>query len=254
MGIERYVADPLLAGYVLLAEDGARMLVRRGYEASAARLGLHGTPPADGWAGGGREPHPVVTLPEGERAVVRTFRRGGAVRHLNRGRYFLGHRAFAELRAAEAALRGGVRTPLPLAATERRSRPGYTAHFATLWVPGALDLAAWLPEAASDRRLGVLREAGRQLGRMHAAGVAHPDLNLRNLLVREPGSGPAEVYLLDFDRARVLAAPVAERRRTADLLRLARSARKLGAAVGAEGWAALREGYGAGWPPRVAPE
>ena len=245
MDARRLAADPLLADYALLAEGSARMLVRRGYEAHAVLLGLHGAPEATaGWAGGGRTPHPVVALPDGEAAAVRTFRRGGAMRHLNRGRYFLGHRAFAELRAAEAARRGGVRTPLPLAAAERGAGLGYTAHFATLWIPDALDLAGRLDEDDADAT-GVLAEAGRQVGRMHLAGVAHPDLNLRNLLVRG-----GEVYLLDFDRARVYPGPVPGCQRERDLLRLARSARKLRAPVGAGGWAAFREGYGGGWPLR----
>jgi hypothetical protein len=40
-------------------------------------------------------------------------------------------------------------------------------------------------------------------------------------------------------------------RRTADLQRLARSARMLKVQMGEEGWAALEEGYGAEWPPRL---
>jgi hypothetical protein len=56
------------------------------------------------------------------------------------------------------------------------------------------------------------------------------------------------VWLLDFDKARVHAGPVPRARRATDLRRLARSARKLKADVGAEGWGALRDGYGEGWP------
>jgi 3-deoxy-D-manno-octulosonic acid kinase len=250
MDARRLASDPLLAEYAPLADGSARMLVRRGYEAHAALLGLRGTPGATaGWAGGGRAPHPVVALADGEAAVVRTFRRGGALRHLNGGRYFLGHRALAELRATETARRGGARTPLPLAATERGTRLGYTAHFATLWIPDARDLAARLAGTGRDEADRLLAEAGRQVGRMHLAGVAHPDLNLRNLLVRG-----AEVHLLDFDRARVYPGPVPGCQRERDLLRLARSARKLRAPVGPEGWAAFREGYGAGWPLRGDPE
>ncbi|HEV2147125.1 MAG TPA: lipopolysaccharide kinase InaA family protein, partial [Longimicrobiaceae bacterium] len=146
---------------------------------------------------------------------------------------------------------GGVRTPLPLAAAEHRAGIGYTAHFATLWIPDARDAAAWLAEAAPPDRLALLREAGAQVGRMHRAGVAHPDLNLRNLLVTGGEGISPIVHLLDFDRARVSPGPVSPRRRAADLRRLARSVRKLGAPVGPGGWAAFREGYGAGWPPRL---
>jgi 3-deoxy-D-manno-octulosonic acid kinase len=93
----------------------------------------------------------------------------------------------------------------------------------------------------------MLRDAGRQIGAMHAAGVAHPDVHLRNLLVVDRDAGP-EVWLLDFDKARVSAAPVPRARRAVDLRRLARSARKLKAGLGPDAWAALQEGYGDDWP------
>lgn len=137
-----------------------------------------------------------------------------------------------------------------LAAIEHPRVFGYTAMLASLLVPGATDVAAWLADAEAAGREEMLREAGRQVGAMHAAGVAHPDVNLRNLLVTGR-DGAAEVSVLDFDRARVYDGLVPEGRRAADLRRLARSARRLRAPVDAAGWAALREGYGAAWPPRL---
>ncbi|HEV2130822.1 MAG TPA: lipopolysaccharide kinase InaA family protein [Longimicrobiaceae bacterium] len=246
----RYAADPHLAGFLPLAGPGTRMLVRTGYETHVELLGLHGAPATGGeTVAGGRASHAMVPLPTGERAVVRVYRRGGMLRHLNRERYFLGHRAFAELRATEVARANGVRTPLPLAAVERSARIGYTALFATRWVPGSRDGASWLREADPSAARALLRQAGEQIGRMHAAGVAHPDLNLRNLLVaQERGEPTATVYLLDFDRARVYRGPVPTRRRARDLLRLARSARKLRMPLGHQEWSALREGYGVAWP------
>ncbi|HET8654883.1 MAG TPA: hypothetical protein VFL93_05175, partial [Longimicrobiaceae bacterium] len=59
---------------------------------------------------------------------------------------------------------------------------------------------------------------------------------------------PAEAYVIDFDRARLFSGPVPPGRRARDLLRLARSARKLAAPLDAAVWAAFRCGYGAGWP------
>jgi 3-deoxy-D-manno-octulosonic acid kinase len=137
-----------------------------------------------------------------------------------------------------------------VAAIERPARlAGYRAWLATVLLSGGLNLAAWLAaEADGERRLAVLREAGRQTARMHAAGVAHADLNLRNLLVI-PAEGEDEVYLLDFDKAAVSAEPVPPARRERDLRRLARSARKLEAGLGSEHWSAFREGYGDEWPP-----
>jgi 3-deoxy-D-manno-octulosonic acid kinase len=93
-------------------------------------------------------------------------------------------------------------------------------------------------------------EVGRQIGLLHRGGVGHPDLNLNNFLLAEGADGEPAVYIIDFDRASLYPGPVPGWRRARDLRRLARSARKLRADLSAEEWAALREGYGAGWPLR----
>jgi 3-deoxy-D-manno-octulosonic acid kinase len=245
MDWKNYAGQHALADFVPLEHQGARMMVRRGYEDTARLLVERKTLPAVEMLSGGRQAHPVVVLPTGEKAVVRRYHRGGLVQRVNRYRYFGGNRAFDELRATERARAGGVRTARVLAAVEHPRTVGYTAMLATLLIPGARDAAQWL--AAQGEPGAMLRDAGRQLAAMHAAGVSHPDVHLRNLLVAERDGAP-EVWLLDFDKARVYAGPVKPAARTADLRRLARSARKLGAAVGAEGWAALREGYGDDWP------
>ena len=118
---------------------------------------------------------------------------------------------------------------------------------ATILIPGARDAAAWLGGTSGEGKLEMLREAGRQMSAMHQVGVAHPDVHLRNLLVADAEGGP-EVWLLDFDKARVYAGPVTRARRATDLRRLARSARKLKAGLGPDAWAAVQEGYGDDWP------
>jgi 3-deoxy-D-manno-octulosonic acid kinase len=292
----RYLTHPTLAGFTLVEDGPARTLVRRGLEPAAPLLGLRGDPPSPDSIAGGRAKHPLVPLPDGSRAVVRRYHRGGAVRHVNRATYFLGHRAFHELLATETARAAGVRVPLVLAATERRSILGYHAWLATRLLVGTTESAAWLASASPDARLPVLREAGRQVAWMHDAGIAHPDLNLRNLLVSvraspspestEPthSTGSTEplgafestallvpaarttstpptgasrahepsVYLIDFDGATLFATPAPLAVRAANIRRLARSVRKLAAPVGASGWAAMADGYGAGWPLSAA--
>jgi 3-deoxy-D-manno-octulosonic acid kinase len=324
----RYLDHPALAGFAALEAGAARMLVRRGLEPFASRLGLDGDPPSPDTIAGGRARHPVVALPDGSRAVVRRYHRGGAVRHVNRATYFVGHRAFHELLATERARAGGVRAPQVLAATERRTGLGYAAWLATRLLTDTAEGAAWMASASPDERNSMLREAGRQIALMHAAGIAHPDLNLHNLLVSRTSADPARqridasaaesatqpvvdtdaaasvrsadspdratdlasaqsrvipsagrdllapargpshandtsdapspssastkprpiVYLIDFDSARLYDSPVPPSRRAADIRRLARSARKLAAPIGAGGWMAMREGYGAAWP------
>lgn len=246
-----YLRDPALVGFVPVERPGSRALVRSYYAYHADLLGLQGPPASGASVGGGRGAHPIVVLPTGERAMVRRYLRGGAVRHLNRDRYFGGHRSLAELRATEIARRAGVRTAMPLAASEQSRRVGYSACFATLWIPDAVDGATWLNQAGPELKRESLHEAGMQIGAMHGAGVAHPDLNLRNLLVTSDGAAP-HVYVLDFDRARIYPDGVPGRRRERDLLRMERSAGKLGVEIRPEEWGAFRSGYGAGWPLRDA--
>ncbi|HEX5725829.1 MAG TPA: lipopolysaccharide kinase InaA family protein [Longimicrobiaceae bacterium] len=249
-----YPGDPALASFTAVEVEGARVLVREGYEAFAALL-AGGEHAGGEHVGGGREAHPVVELPTGERVVVRRYRRGGLVRHFNRAHYFAGHRAFDELRATERARAAGVRAPAVVAAVERPEGLGYTARLATVLVPGARTLDACLSGASGADRMHLFGEAGRQIGRMHAARVTHPDLNLRNLLVSTETNqrGRPLLYLLDFDRARVLAEEVPRGGRERDLQRLGRSARKLGLALGPSDWVALREGYQESAPLEALP-
>lgn len=265
--------DRTLIDFESVEGDGARILVRRGYEAYARLLAPAGAAEARQMAEtlvhGGREAHPVVRLQNGERVLVRHYRRGGLVGRVNRKTYFLGHRAFDELRATLRAAGGGVRVPEVIVAAEHRTGLGYSATLATRWIDGASDGAAWLAAATPAEREAFLREAGRQIALMHAAGVAHPDINLRNLLIvqaPDEGLGPTAdegraaeeraraearpvVYIIDFDRARLSDGPTPPARRARDLRRLGRSARKLGLALeDGDGWLELRKGYGTGWP------
>lgn len=242
-----------LAEFTRLREGRDRLLVRDGYEATIGALRDPRSYRAVDFASGGRESHPVVQIGDGIRVLVRAYRRGGALRRLNRDRYFLPGRAFRELRVTEHAARSGVRVPTIVGAAERWRILGYHAAIASLWIEGARDLVEWLRNAPEADGLAALHEAGSQVAAMHDAGVAHPDLNLRNVLVVSGNARPGlDVYLIDFDRARIHAAalPAAVRRR--NLLRFGRSARKRGVPLGPREWAAMREGYGAAWPLSAA--
>ncbi len=224
-------------GFGLVEAGPARLLVRRGYEGMAGVLVDAWEGRAEEWIEGGRAPHPVVALPDGGKAVVRRYRRGGMVRHLNRDRYFGGDRAAHELRATERARSGGVHAPEVIAAGRIGAFPGYRAMIATRLIPGVQDAATALLAGRDTNE--VLFEAGQQIGRMHAAGVAHPDLNLRNLLVGKLG----ELWVIDFDRAQLFEGVVPRARRRRDLARLVRSYVKLGLPVNPVRLGGLEVGY-----------
>jgi 3-deoxy-D-manno-octulosonic acid kinase len=236
-----------MADFLVIPHPRHRILVRRGYETRARKMGLMGEKvSATATVSGGRADHPVIDLDGGEQVVARRYMRGGLLRHLNRARYFLPNRAIEELRITASAGASGVRVPLVIAAMEKRGILGYTATLLTRFLPDTQELASWLPEADEAERVRAMKAAGEQIAKMHTAGIAHPDLNLRNFLVSNGDAG--KVWIIDFDRAVLVSGSVGERRRARDLRRLGRSIRKIGVRIGPSGVAALRDGYGPEWP------
>lgn len=244
MSLQRYRADPALGDYRLIEAAGLRALVRDGWEEVLARV--EEAERSGERVGGGRAAHPVVEL-GGERIVVRSYRRGGLVRFLSRDRYLAGHRALEELRVTVLAAGAGARVPDPVAAVEREERWGYRAWLATRFLPDAQEMDGWLRGARASPTHRALVDAGAQIALLHDAGIGHPDLNLRNLLVQD-GSGGPRVTVIDFDRATADARAVRPAARARALRRLRRSAGRLGTPIDTAGWAALRGGYGSGWP------
>lgn len=165
------------------------------------------------WAGeradrivtGGRGPAWMVEL-GGIPAAVRHYRRGGWMGPLLGDRYFDSPpRPFAELQVSEALRAAGVRTPRVLAALVAPAHPGYRADLVTEWLSPGLDLEELLRPNAypAAERAAAIEEAGRTIGRAHAAGLDHRDLRPRNLFFQPLGTGRWDAALLDLDRARL---------------------------------------------------
>jgi hypothetical protein len=94
--------------------------------------------------------------------------------------------------------------------------------------PQAQDLlTAWRGRTSRRERCLLLRRVGGAIRRLHDAGVEHPDLQVRNVLLCS--SSPERIVVIDLDRARFRAAasPTA-RVRASHLARLVRSAIKEG--------------------------
>ena len=167
---------------------------------------------------------------EGNGAViVRTYRRGGLVRHLTRDLYWdRPPRPFAELRTLVEARRRGVPTVEVLGAEVTWAGWGsYRGTLVTREAAGFVDWWRWLQTvpAAAERR-AVAAHVAETVRLMHARGVQHADLNLTNVLVRVE-DGPPAALILDFDRARMFAAGLPDARRRRNLRRLRRSLSKL---------------------------
>ena len=162
-------------------------------------------------------------------AVVRTYRRGGLVRHLTRDLYWdRPPRPFAELGTLVEAHRRGVPTVEVLGAGVTWAGWGcYRGTLVTREAAGFVDWWPWLqtlPGAAERRAVAV--HVAETIRLMHARGVQHADLNLTNVLVRVEDGRPAAL-ILDFDRARMFAAGLSDTRCRRNLRRLRRSMSKL---------------------------
>jgi 3-deoxy-D-manno-octulosonic acid kinase len=174
---------------------------------------------------GGRGGVSVIATPAGD-AVLRHYRRGGAVASLMGDRYLwtgAGQtRPFREFRLLREIGRLDLPGPAPLAARYCRHGPFYTADLITRRIADARTLAECLAAGQLDSDLAG--KTGEVVARFHRAGVWHADLNAHNVLVNAGG-----LYLIDFDRGRIRS-PHSSWQHD-NLQRLRRSLIKLGAAA-----------------------
>ncbi|WP_048497789.1 3-deoxy-D-manno-octulosonic acid kinase [Marinobacter subterrani] len=191
---------------------------------------------------GGRGSTWFVRSGPDDHLVLRHFCRGGLPGRLVRRRYvFAGTdsvRSFAEFHLLDALGRMGLPVPEPVAAGFWRYTPlFYQASIIIRRIPGAKPLA----EFASEASLDAWRAAGACVCRFHKAGVYHADLNLMNILVSD------QVYLIDFDRGKIMPAGNSGDWQAANIRRLERSLNKclanLDAGLRARLWGAFLEGY-----------
>lgn len=128
----------------------------------------------------------------GTRLFVRPYRHGGLARFLG-GRYLGRGRLEAELRMLRNLRAADLPVPSPAGGVARGDAICEMA-LVTEEIEGAVTLLQWLRTAATREGLRRVAAAVRRLA---DAGVAHPDLNVRNILMRGD-----EVWFVDFDNAR----------------------------------------------------
>lgn len=235
-------------GFVALQEGDGRWLADAGIvdalrraqllEAAGVRATL-----ASAAGASGRAATALVQL-GGDSLVLRGMRRGGLVGPLLGGALFDADRPLREI-AVNAALReAGAPVPRPAFGGAFRSGLAWNGVVATFFEADTRDAELWLRDGASPASLpGALASAGAAVRRFHDAGGSHPDLHVKNLLVRERGDD-CEILVIDLDRARIETA-VAPRARMAQLMRLYRSLlkRKLFDVVGDAGCKTFFDAY-----------
>ena len=235
-GFEKVVPAPGLTVWVAHGVD-ADPLVSRILKPAAA--------PARHFGRAGLQ---AVTLADSGHALIRSCRHGGVLRHLTRD-WFVSRppRPFVELAVTAAARQRGLATAEVLAALVARGfGPWYRGWLVTRELEGARDLWAALREDLSgSEKEAVLRGVGHALRLMHASGIDHADLNLRNILV-VGGKACPEIYVIDLDKARLFPGPAPAASAQRNLRRLLRSVNKLDGErvrVRAEDWTCLMDAY-----------
>jgi 3-deoxy-D-manno-octulosonic acid kinase len=235
-------------GYTALAVGSRRALVRDDLVPSLGAWLLRSplVPPAAGAPlDAGRGAAFRFPLPGGSAAVVRFGRRGGIVGRIVRTWYAgLRPRPWRELAVTLGARGRGAPVPDVIAACVH-GWGVYRSAVVTAELPGVATAIAALHAAVGPAaRQEIAHAAGAAVARLHAAGVAHADLNLTNVVV---GGGATTV--VDLDRAWLARRTLPDFVRRRSLRRLARSARKLdpgGRLVDGAVVRAFREGYADG--------
>ncbi|MGA7296300.1 MAG: 3-deoxy-D-manno-octulosonic acid kinase [Rhodanobacteraceae bacterium] len=175
--------------------------------------------------GGGRGGVFVVDTPAGE-CVLRHYRRGGGVARALGDRYlWTGQarmRSLMEFRLLCRLYRAGLPVPRAVGGAWVRSGIYYRADLLTRFIAGGRALSAELGRVRDNPE--IADRIGECVGRFHAHGVFHADLNAHNILL----DGDDKVSLIDFDRCRIRPPQVSWQQ--ANLARLHRSLMKLDAA------------------------
>ena len=169
-----------------------------------------------------------------EGVVLRRYSHGGLLGGLLGERFWGMTRPVSELALTEQARERSVAVPLPLGVViERLVWPACRAVFLSAEVTDSEDLVHFCcrmsqdpPDTAARELRNVLTQAARQVRTLHDAGICHADLHLKNLLLHHDDDGEPRVSLIDLDKARERD-PRGRGFRLSNLMRLARSVRKL---------------------------
>lgn len=142
-------------------------------------------------------------------AVIRPYRRGGMVRHVNRSTYVGIHRFESEFEVHARLFALGFPTVQPLGYGFRRRGLGWQGLFITRWIEANPWPSSWCHGPEFMAALGAAVKA------LEAAECWAPDLNATNVLTNPEGG----VLLLDWDRASFGQGPGLTPRYRARLLR-----------------------------------
>jgi 3-deoxy-D-manno-octulosonic acid kinase len=132
------------------------------------------------------------------RLVCRKYLHGGLFRALTKDAFITAGRGLEEMEVLLHLEEDGIPVVHPHAVICAKHSLFKRLYLITGEAEGGVELIDFLKTRPGRPRLRAVRDFARLLARLSSAGVYHPDLHLRNVLVLPDGS----LVLLDFDRAR----------------------------------------------------
>lgn len=135
---------------------------------------------------------------ESLQGALRHYRRGGLFGKLVKDLYlFQGwekSRSYLEYQLLLKLRKQGVHVPRPIAARVEKRGIFYRADLLSEKIPNANDLVDILQRSSIPSE--IYQSIGEEIGKMHAAGVNHTDLNIHNILIDKN----EQVWIIDFDK------------------------------------------------------
>ena len=167
-----------------------------------------------------------------DRMIIKHYEHGGLFRKITRDVLLGNSRPFRELVILETAFQKGILVPEALAArVDRIFGPFYKGEITYKEIPHSTNLLEYLKrlnrrpkEEKISAKRKIINSLAEAIKKMHASGIYHADLNIRNVLIRNTGKG-IQVYLLDFACSKVIE-NISLRAKIKNLTRLNRSCEK----------------------------
>ncbi|RXF05882.1 3-deoxy-D-manno-octulosonic acid kinase [Pseudoalteromonas sp. PS5] len=135
--------------------------------------------------------------------VLKHYYRGGLIGKLLSDQYLFfglkGTRVYQEFELLEHLKQQDLPVPAPIAARVSARFGVYRGDIITEAVEDAISVCEILQSRALQNI--ELEKIGQTIAKFHQAGAYHDDLNINNILF----SGDGEVFLIDFDKGKILA-------------------------------------------------
>jgi len=135
---------------------------------------------------------------DGKLFACRKYMHGGLARALTKDLFFTEKRALNELEIMHYLKENNFPVVEPAGILVGEVFPFKKPHLITMFEENVGDLLEFIKVSSRKQRLRAIRDLARLLWCLENLGVYHPDLHLRNVLVKDDG----RLIFLDFDKAR----------------------------------------------------